>query len=229
VIQKANRKSLVEQVAEQIEQLIEQGEWTVGDKIPPEMELMEEFDVSRNTLREAIRALVHAGLLNTRQGKGTVVQSSSVLGAALKHRVKKSTMLETLEVRFALEDQAAQMAAEHRTEADLAQLKTCIQHCKHASENDDLEQFIQSDIDFHKTVVQASGNQLLIDLYEHMTEILYAFIHDLMGMDTSLPFEEELHLELLEAIQKQDKQQASIYIENYMKLLKENVMNIAEE
>src|SRR5699024_8815031 len=148
MIRKTNRKSLVDQVSEQIEQLIEQGEWSVGDKILPVMELMEEFDVSRNTLIEAIRDLVHAGLFVKKQGRRTTVRSCSALGAELRRRVKKSTMLETLEVRFALENQAAHMAAENRTEADLTQLKTCIQQCKRASENDDLEQFIQFDIEF---------------------------------------------------------------------------------
>lgn len=123
MIQKINRLSLVEQVAEQMEQLIEQGQWKVGEKLPPEMELMDKFGVSRNTLREAIRALVHAGLLETKQGSGTLVRSTSVLGAALKRHVKKSTMMETLEVRFALEKQAAKMAAERRTEGDLAKLR----------------------------------------------------------------------------------------------------------
>ncbi len=89
MILKTNRKSLVEQVAEQIEQLIEQKHWKVGDKLPPEMELIEEFDVSRNTLREAVRALVHAGLLETKQGSGTMVRSTSALDAALKRHVKK--------------------------------------------------------------------------------------------------------------------------------------------
>lgn len=130
MIQKINRLSLVEQVAEQMEQLIEQGQWKVGEKLPPEMELMDKFGVSRNTLREAIRALVHAGLLETKQGSGTLVRSTSVLGAALKRHVKKSTMMETLEVRFALEKQAAKMAAERRTEGDLAKLEASVSKLK---------------------------------------------------------------------------------------------------
>lgn len=229
MIRKTNRKSLVEQVVEQIEQLIEQRHWTVGEKLPPEMELMEEFDVSRNTLREAIRALVHAGLLETKQGSGTIVRSTSALDAALKRHVKKSTMLETLEVRLALEKQAAQMASERRTETDLKQLEACIRSCKDASANNELDQFISSDIQFHKTVVQASSNQLLIDLYEHMTEILYSFVHDFMTMEPPFQFEQEFHLELFEAIQKQDKESAAAHVENDMEVLKENIIKIMEE
>lgn len=63
---------------------IENSEWQVGMRIPPEPELMEQLQVSRNTLREAIRALTYAGLLKTRQGDGTYVCSSSVLGSVIK-------------------------------------------------------------------------------------------------------------------------------------------------
>src|SRR5690625_1924353 len=132
MIQKTNRMSLVEQVASQMEQLIESGHWTIEERIPPEMELVEKFDVSRNTLREAIRALVHAGLLETRQGSGTIVRSANSLGAALRRYIKKTALLETLDVRLALEKQAAQLAAEHRTEADLLALEECIQYRRKA-------------------------------------------------------------------------------------------------
>lgn len=229
MIRKTHRKTLVEQVAEQIEQLIEQKKWTVREKLPPEMELMEKFDVSRNTLREAIRALVHAGLLETRQGSGTFVRSTSALGVALKRHVKKSTMLETLEVRLALEKQAAQMAAERRSEKDLALLETCLHSCKNASANEDLDQFITSDIQFHKTIVQASGNQLLIDLYEHMKDILYSFVHDFMSLEPSFQLGQGIHLDLFEAIQNQDKESAAVYVENDMEMLKENIIKITEE
>lgn len=229
MIQKINRLSLVEQVAEQMEQLIEQGQWKVGEKLPPEMELMDKFGVSRNTLREAIRALVHAGLLETKQGSGTLVRSTSVLGAALKRHVKKSTMMETLEVRFALEKQAAKMAAERRTEGDLAKLEASVLETKVASEKEDIDQFITSDIEFHKAIVQASGNQLLIDLYEHMTDLLYSFVHDFLAMQPSFQLEQGLHLNLLDAIQKQDQASAAMYVENDMEVLKDYILKMTEE
>lgn len=229
MIQKINRLSLVEQVAEQMEQLIEQGQWKVGEKLPPEMELMDKFGVSRNTLREAIRALVHAGLLETKQGSGTLVRSTSVLGAALKRHVKKSTMMETLEVRFALEKQAAKMAAERRTEGDLAKLGSSVSETKVASEKEDIDQFITSDIEFHKAIVQASGNQLLIDLYEHMTDLLYSFVHDFLAMQPSFQLEQGLHLNLLDAIQKQDQASAAMYVENDMEVLKDYILKMTEE
>lgn len=229
MIHKTNRMSLVEQVASQIEQLIESGHWPVGEKIPPEMELMEKFDVSRNTLREAIRALVHAGLLETKQGSGTIVRSASSLGAALKRHVKKSALLETLDVRLALEKQAAQLAAEHRTKADLKKLETYIQQCRQAAEKNDRDQFIASDTHFHQAIVLASDNQLLIDLYRPMMEIIYSFVQDLMTMDAPFKYEDELHLELLATIRVRDKAAAAKYVEDYMEVLRNNVIQLMEE
>src|SRR5699024_5961604 len=160
MIQKINRMSLVEQVAAQIEELIQSERWTIGKKIPPETDLMEQFAVSRNTLREAIRALVHAGLLETKQGSGTIVRSKKRLEAAIKA-------------------------------------------CQQAAEKDDLDQFIESDINFHKAIVHAGNNQLLIQLYEPLTDVLYAFIQDVMKLERPFQYEDELHTDLLEAIRIQ--------------------------
>src|SRR5699024_10024856 len=106
-----------------MEHLIEKGHWGVGGRLTLGKEVMEEFDVRRNKLREGIRALVHAGLLETKQGSGTIVQSSSALGAALQRRIEKSTVIETLEVRLALEREAAQLAAKRRNEKDLESMQ----------------------------------------------------------------------------------------------------------
>lgn len=229
MIQKTNKMNLVEQVATQIEQLIESGSWQVGEKIPPEMELMEKFDVSRNTLREAIRALVHAGLLETKQGSGTIVRSANSLGAALKRYVKKTALLEILDVRLALEKQAAQLAAEHRTEADLAKLEEYIQLSRQAVKSKDWAQFIELDIRFHKAVVLASTNQLLIDLYEPLLETINSFVQDLMAMNATFKFEEELHIDLLSAIRGQNKEAAATYVENYMELLRKEIIKMTGE
>src|SRR5699024_12392779 len=92
-IKKPKRLSLVEQVTREIESLIQQKHWKVGQKIPPEKDLIEQFDVSRNTLREAIRALVYVGLLTTKQVSGTVFISAITFEALLyEHNVHQSLL-----------------------------------------------------------------------------------------------------------------------------------------
>lgn len=69
--------------------MIEHGQWKVGEKIPAEPELMEMFEVSRNTLREGTQSLVHVCLLETRQGVGTTVKANSNLALAFERRFRK--------------------------------------------------------------------------------------------------------------------------------------------
>lgn len=227
MLKKTSRVSLVEQVASQMEELIGDGHWAVGNKLPPEMQLMEEFDVSRNTLREAIRALVHAGLLETKQGSGTVVRSKSSLGVALHRHFEKSSLIETLEVRLALEREAAQLAAKRRSEADVRKLQEYIKQCQAAAEIKDLEAFISADISFHQMIVKAAKNQVLLDLYEHMTDAIYTSIHDIM-LDSQFNYDNEIHHELLEAIREQDIHGASTYVNEYIHAFKQRFTNITE-
>ncbi|REB11621.1 FadR family transcriptional regulator [Sporosarcina sp. BI001-red] len=229
MLKKTERLSLVEQVVIQIEHLIESGHWQIGDHLPAEMQLMKEFDVSRNTLREAIRALVHAGLLETKQGSGTIVKSSSAFGVALHRQVEKSSIMETLEVRLALEREAAQLAAIRRDDVDLEAMTECIQLCKSASEKGDVQEFIQADILFHKAMVKASHNMMLERLYEHITEPLQSSIEEVMVADDYFNYSKEIHYELLEAIKKQDVHAAISYVNQYINDFREKIKRIQED
>lgn len=229
MLKKANRVSLVEQVSSQIEHLIESGQWSIGDRLPPEMKLMKEFDVSRNTLREAIRALVHAGLLETKQGSGTIVKSTSALEVALHRQVEKSSVMETLEVRLALEREAAQLAAQRRNEEDLKRLEHSIEACKSAAQKKHLEAFLEADIQFHQTMVKAAHNQMLYDLYEHMTDPLISSIRNLMISDDHFNYEKEIHSNLFEAIKQQNIQNAIQHVNEYIKEFRKKIKHIQGE
>ncbi|WP_338752759.1 FadR/GntR family transcriptional regulator [Bacillus sp. FJAT-52991] len=215
-ISKIKRVSLVDQVISQMEALIESGEWQVGDRIAPELELMEQFAVSRNTLREAIRSLVHAGLLQTRQGSGTFVCSSSVLEVALHRRIQQSNLLEILEVRHALEREAAQLAAARRSKKDLEQLKTYLSACQEAAKSKDHEAYTEADIQLHKAIAEATHNHLLIDLYDHMTVSLQDSVHHLVEINSCLETQLHIHSQLVDAIINQDREQAMAAVNDYM-------------
>lgn len=229
MLKKASRLSLVEQVSSQMEYLIESGHWLIGDRLPPEMELMKTFDVSRNTLREAIRALVHAGLLETKQGSGTIVKSTNALGAALQRQVKKTSLLEILEVRLALEREAAQLAAIRRDEKDLIEMENAIIACQQAAEASDFQAFFKADIQFHETMVKAAHNSVLQNLYDHISAPLQASIENIMFHDKHFDYEREIHGELLQSIKQQDTEQAMKEVNQYIKHFKEKVNDRQEE
>ncbi|MDT7691042.1 MAG: hypothetical protein QOI75_409, partial [Pseudonocardiales bacterium] len=122
----AERSSLVGRVIDQLRSLIESGEWPIGTKIPAEPMLVESLGVGRNTVREAVRALVHNGMLEPRQGDGTYVRADDDLGAAMLRRLRRSGHLEAIEVRASLERDAARLAALRRTPADIRALRAAM-------------------------------------------------------------------------------------------------------
>src|SRR5258707_12264042 len=93
------RGSLCDEVIAQLREQISSGTWPVGDRIPPESELVERLQVGRGTVREAIKALAHIGLLEVRQGDGTYVKSRSELAGALRRQMGSATAIPGQELR----------------------------------------------------------------------------------------------------------------------------------
>ncbi|GLX70439.1 FadR/GntR family transcriptional regulator [Paenibacillus glycanilyticus] len=224
MLKQTKRLSLVEQVAEQIESLISSGNWPVGSKIPAEPELMEQLQVSRNTLREAIRALTHAGLLKTRQGDGTYVSSSSALGPVLKKRILRSGWLETLEVRHALEKEAASLSAERRDEDDLERMAYCLEQSKIAILAGEADLYARWDVEFHQAIFASSRNGLLIELYDYISDSVQPILVDMFH---DVPFHSfhDNHTQLLEAIRKQDSEMAVEMVQQYIRETQEHFKN----
>lgn len=115
--------SLSAQLVDSLRSHIESGGWPVGTRIPPEHALIEELGVGRSTLREAIGALVHLGLLEPRAGDGTYVCSSSELQSVMVRRASSAQRDKVLELRTVLEEYASGAAALRRSESQLQQLR----------------------------------------------------------------------------------------------------------
>src|SRR5437588_1905115 len=120
-VETIRRNRLYEEVARQIEHMITQ-QMKPGDILPPERQLAEQFGVSRSSIRDAIRRLEHIGLVEPRQGSGTMVREPSselVVGPlAAVLRQKHSLVAELLEVRLMLEPPLAARAATHASERE---------------------------------------------------------------------------------------------------------------
>lgn len=215
-LKQATRTTLSEEIIEQMEQLIQSGEWPVGSRIPPEPELVRQLGVSRNTVREAVKALIHAGMLEARQGDGTYVSSDSGLGTALQRRFRKSDLMETLEVRYALEQEAARLAAERHTEEDAVRLRGCLEACHAANE---LESFIQADLNLHREIFRVTGNRLYAELFEHLNEALQLTIRTFMR-GTALSQHDRVHDDLVRHILVRDADAAAADVRKHIQLSK---------
>lgn len=201
------RAGLVDQVIDQLRDAVRQGEWPVGNRIPPEPELATTLGVGRNTVREAVRALSHSGLLEVRQGDGTYVRATSEVSGAIR-RLCGSELREVLQVRRMLEVEAARLAATDRTEEELAGLRALHTQRDKAQAESRFADFVQTDADFHMAVVACAHNTLLTELYRGLTEAITASVaattHQELG-----PAEHIEHRGIIDAIAAKDPARAA--------------------
>lgn len=204
------RRSVVDDAIDDIRLRIRQGEWGLGDRIPPEPELGKALGLSRAPLREALRALVHAGLLVTRQGDGTFVAAVDEQEVALRKGFQDADPFEAIEVRRSLDVPAAALAAQRRDEADLEKLQDALTRRRTAAEAQDDDGFREADIDFHRAVVDAAHNQLLAGIYGSLAATIDGSWTSAAGLKRAATHEHDNHDELFEAIRDSAPQEAML-------------------
>ncbi|MFI1099569.1 FadR/GntR family transcriptional regulator [Streptomyces melanogenes] len=202
------RSALADQVIAQLRNQITSGEWPVGSRIPTEPELVEQLGVARNTVREAVRALAHNGLLDIRQGSGTYVVATSELAGVMHRRFADADPRHVAELRSTLESSAARLAAERRTERDLAQLDALLARREEAWGSGDAEAFVAADATLHLAIVAASHNDVLTELYADLGDLLRDWLRDDVGRELR-PENHMDHARLVEAIRAGDAESAA--------------------
>ncbi|MBA9045065.1 MULTISPECIES: FadR/GntR family transcriptional regulator [Streptomyces] len=202
------RSALSEQVIAELRNQIATGEWPVGSRIPTEPELVEQLGVARNTIREAVRALAHNGLLDIRQGSGTYVVATSELAGVMHRRFADADPRHIAEVRATLESAAAKLAAERRTEKDLKQLDALLLRREEAWESGEAESFVTADATFHLAVVGASRNEVMTAMYADLGELLRDALRADVGAELT-PGAHMDHTRLVDAIRTGDTEAAA--------------------
>jgi GntR family transcriptional regulator, transcriptional repressor for pyruvate dehydrogenase complex len=167
------RDMLPERIANRIVSLISERQLRPGDKLPSERELASIMQVSRPSLREALRALAILNIVEIRQGSGTYVSSLKpellVEHLDFVFALDDSTFAELLEARSVLEPSLAALAAVHATEAELAELCACME--KVAASANDPAGFLEADIELHQIITQAAHNQILRHFMASLTRL----------------------------------------------------------
>lgn len=143
------------------------GVYPPGSKIPSESEILGRFSISRTVLREVLKTLTAKGLIVSKTRVGTTVLDSShwnffdadVLSWKVGQGFDAGFRRDLSEVRLGLEPAAAALAAERRTDADLAEMRRCIAEMRAATSS--AREFAGADLDFHRAVGRASGNALM--------------------------------------------------------------------
>ncbi|MFC4533599.1 FadR/GntR family transcriptional regulator [Sphaerisporangium dianthi] len=205
--QPMRRVGLIDQAAERFREEVVSGRWPVGGRIPTEAALVSEFGIGRNTVREALQSLVHAGLLRRQQGRGTFVISNSELAGTLERQLAGGTRRHYLELRRALDSAAASLAALNRSDADVELLRELRDRREASWSTDDLDLRASADLTLHRAIVAATHNPLYVKLYSSMLDTFAAHMRDEKGEDDDAAH--RYHHELVEAIADGDADRAA--------------------
>ncbi|MGN6425282.1 FCD domain-containing protein [uncultured Leifsonia sp.] len=202
----AQRIPLSETVADQLRQALDDGTYPAGSKLPTEAALTATMGVGRTTIREAMRILVNEGRVESRQGSGVYATGQVPLG----QRLSTAALVEVFHARNAIETYAAGLACTNRDDADLTALEEALAH------RDELRprtrEFAARDILFHKAVVAASKNTILLEMFTAIEPRLIDASVETRFLDRAEPERAERHVRshyaLIEAIRSRDVEQA---------------------
>jgi GntR family transcriptional repressor for pyruvate dehydrogenase complex len=154
--------ALTDEAITKIRGMIQSGELPPGARLPTEQQLSQEMGLSRGGVREAVKVLEAARVLDVRRGDGTYVTS-----LAPRLLLRDDTLMEVLEVRRMLEPVATGVAALRITDADVDRLGEILEDMRGAA--DDAEQLIRYDAAFHRTVISVVGNETLTSLLDGLS------------------------------------------------------------
>jgi len=212
-MQPATRTNLTESAAESVRLEIVNGRWAVGERIPNEAALTEMLSVSRGTVREAVRALVSQGFLETRQGSGTYVRSAVDTAGTLS-RVKRAGLRDQWEARAALDIEAARLAAIRHTSADIELMRRLLAQ-RGTPADGGRDAFARRDIAFHKAVVAASGNRAMVELYDFFSAAILETIQSTLSGDVPEP-DTKAHEAIVDGVASGDPAIAAATVRAFM-------------
>jgi len=217
-----------EQVAEQIEKRILDGELRSGDRLPTERHLAEQFHVSRTAVREAMKILAQKGLVDMRPGRGTIVidganaamQDSIDLVMKLKlGEVGGSNSL--VEVREILEVEIAALAAARATEKEIAAMREAVKIMDESL--DDADAFIAADNRFHEALAQATQNTLIFILVNSIVNLLSEQRKQIFDVEGGPQRGQIHHKRVLESVIRRDPQAARDAMRSHLRQVREDV------
>ncbi|MEB5677209.1 GntR family transcriptional regulator [Mammaliicoccus sciuri] len=199
-LDKIEVQSLKSQVLQEIKQYILDKGMTEGDRLPTERAFTEMYGVSRSVVREALSYLEHTGVIETVQGRGTVIKapdiSSLVEGFLFSFQVANGSKNDLLSLRIIFECAAIEEIV--KLDKDISDLKAIV--------NEDVINHYENDKAFHQTLLSATGNVL----FEQLSSVIQSYFYHIEeeGKEINYIQTNEMHKKIIEAIANKDVQLA---------------------
>lgn len=188
MIKPASRSTLYQDVLKQMVNAIKQGLWSPGDKIPSEMELADKFQVGRNSIREATKALAVFGIVESKPGQGTFVSLEALRkitnSELMNYLIEDSSWVELMQIRILLESQNAYWAAEKANDEDIKILKQVLESSTDSEEkiHPKTEEELKYHSEFHETIARIGGNKLALRLLRSIRSEIDAQRHEYLDL-----------------------------------------------
>jgi DNA-binding FadR family transcriptional regulator len=167
-------ETLAQAVTEKLLSDIEAGVFSVGDRMPPERDLMSRYSAGRNTLREAVQRLVALGVLEVRAGRGTTVRRpdarAAIASSMRTDGFDQVAMRDLIEFRLLLESSAAHLAADRATGEDHTELRRALAEYQDAVRR--AEDVYAFDVAFHRSIAKASHNAIYVDVIDRSSQLI---------------------------------------------------------
>lgn len=220
VLGRGERVRLSDQLYGQIFEQIVSGGLAVGAQLPSENEICEQFGVSRPVVREALLRLKADGLVATQQGRGSFVIHQPVDRVrSFAQAQDVAGYLRCLEVRIALEGDAARLAAQRRTDEQMETIATAHKRFSDSAEEGRLDPDI--DLAFHSRIAEASGNSFYLDVLEAIHESIIGFMRLTLNLTRTGSKQRtqrvvDEHAAIVSAVREQDAERARVAMQFHL-------------
>ncbi|WP_096188044.1 FadR/GntR family transcriptional regulator [Evansella halocellulosilytica] len=203
MIEETKRGKLSDIVLQDILKKIMVGDYKANEYLPSENELCTIYQVSRVTIREAIRGLAERGFVERQQGKGVLVinKSDEIVSNAIYSMILRNSVEQkhVLEVRKTVELQTARLAAQRATEDNIQEMKEALESMKTVSSS--IEEYIASDMKFHLAIAKASKNIVFESIIKALEPLLTDNIQSTVDTndrpELTMKFHENIYKQIL--------------------------------
>lgn len=216
-----NRTTMGDEVLEQFIEMLGSGRYKPGDRLPAEKAMCEELSVSRPVLREVIRALRYMGYLEAVQGGGTYVCNKPFSDAYSKIKVRlalsNTHLMQLWEIRNVLEVEAAGLAAERATEAEILEIHKAFEAYKNNIDNENSNaRTVQLSFRFHSLIAEATHNEMLVDMLGSIADMLTRAREKSIQVEGSNTRAVNYHRQLSEAIASRNVKRAKSAMKSHL-------------
>lgn len=214
-----DRVGITELVVERIKDLLARGELKAGSRLPPERELAEMLNISRPSLRTALKALSVMGIIHAKPGAGTYIAESlpEIFTEPMRFMtlINNTSIEELFEARRIIEAGLAELAAERATPDDVQALVAELEGMR--ATIDDPENFLKHDVRFHQAIAHTANNKLMSLVMDTIAQMLFQIRRQTIANASDMGEAIEWHQKITEAIRKHDPKRAKEALSNHLR------------